>query len=91
MHIRRVLQFVKEGKKAPFGVIRTDSVTAKKLMARFSQLHLIDGILFRKYNDNSEDISQLVIPESLKTFVIQRLHDAMGYQGRERTTALIRS
>ena len=82
---------MKEGKKPPFGVIRTDSVTVKKLMAKFSQLHLIDGILFRKYNHNGEDISQLVIPESLKTFVIQRLHDVMGHQGRERATALIRS
>ena len=91
IHISRVLQFVKEEKKPPFREIRNDAVTVKKLVAKFSHLQLVDGILYRRYNDNGEDMSQLVIPESLKSFVLQQLHDATGHQGRERTTALIRS
>ena len=91
IHISRALQFVKEGKKPSFGEIRNDSITSRKLLAKFSQLQLVDGILYRRYSDNGEDISQLVIPESLKSFVLQQLHDATGHQGKERTSALVRS
>ena len=90
IHISRVLHFMKEGRKPGYAEIKRDSLCVRRMLRKFSQMHLVDGILFRKYLDNGE-VTQLVIIESPKSLVLQQLHDAVGHQGKERTGALVRS
>ena len=91
IHISRVLHFVKDGRKPGYAEVKRDSLCVRRMLRKFSQMHLVDGILFRKYLDNGEEVTQLVIPESLKSLVLQQLHDAAGHQGKEHTGALVRS
>lgn len=48
------------------------------------------GVLYRQVILSGEEVLQLVLPASLKTQVLQQLHDEHGHQGAERTTQLIR-
>ncbi|VDH96354.1 Hypothetical predicted protein [Mytilus galloprovincialis] len=49
-----------------------------------------NGILYRKISDiECGECKQLVIPETLKHYVLETLHNLSGHQGTERTLALL--
>ncbi len=48
------------------------------------------GVLYHQVILSGDEVLQLVLPTSLKTQVLQQLHDEHGHQGAERTTELIR-
>ena len=51
---------------------------------------LSGGVLHRKATLNGQDFLQLVLPPGYQDIVFQALHDDLGHQGRDRTTALIK-
>lgn len=62
----------------------------RRLLWQWSKIEKIDDVLYRKVKDNLGEITyQLLLPMSLKTLVIQSLHDSAGHQGIERTLSLI--
>lgn len=51
------------------------------------QLH---GVLYRKTSVGGEERFQLLLPEALRSDLLQALHDDLGHQGRDRTTSLFK-
>lgn len=50
-----------------------------------------EGVLYRRVIlPSGDEVLQLVLPASLKTQVLQQLHNEHGHQGAERTTDLVR-
>lgn len=48
-------------------------------------------ILYRRHQDNGKITYQLVLPEELRTVVLQSLHNDMGHLGTERNLDLVRT
>jgi len=61
------------------------------LLRELSKLELIDGILYRRGQDNKQTSYQLVLPEECRSTVLKSLHDDMGHMGIERTLDLART
>jgi hypothetical protein len=77
------LNFVEQGKP-------TTQVLAKQTKPEFDSLLIDNGILYRKISDiECGECKQLVIPETLKHYVLETLHNLSGHQGAERTLALL--
>ena len=73
-------------------IAREQSRGVKLLLKQFDRLRLISGILYREVRDPSLGIlRQLILPAEMKPEVLTALHDAMGHQGVERTTRLMKS
>ena len=61
------------------------------LIKQWDRMVIIEGVLYRKLREPEMGyIQQLVLPEKLKERVLRGLHDELGHQGVERTSALIR-
>ncbi|XP_049334999.1 uncharacterized protein LOC125802000 [Astyanax mexicanus] len=52
---------------------------------------MIDGVLYRRRQEENRNLYQLVLPVELRPIVLQSLHDEMGHMGVERTLDLVRS
>ena len=62
----------------------------KKLLRKFDSLLIDNGIIYRKISDiECGECKQLVIPETLKHYVLETLNNLSGHQGTERTLALL--
>lgn len=61
------------------------------LLRELNKLVLIESILYRKRQDNEHISHQLVLPDELRSTVLQSLHDDMGHMGFERTLDLART
>lgn len=63
-----------------------------KLLKQWKRLQVKDGVVYRQcyHPQGGEAFLQLLLPTSLKTMVMQQLHDEHGHQGVERTTELVR-
>lgn len=85
--LSRVIDAVQKGTKCSQPRL---SLPVKKYMAKFVDLKLIKGILYRVFTEEGEIVQQLCLPASLKHIVMKELHDKCGHQGKERTLALAR-
>ncbi|CAG2186291.1 unnamed protein product [Mytilus edulis] len=84
-----VLNFVEQGKLTTQMLTR-QTKPVKKLLRKFDSLVIDNGILYRKINDiECGECKQLVIPETLKHYVLETLHNLSGHQRTERTLALL--
>lgn len=63
-----------------------------KFLKQWKRLQVKDGVVYRQcyHPQGGEAFLQLLLPTSLKTMVMQQLHDEHGHQGVERTTELVR-
>ncbi|KAL0148953.1 hypothetical protein M9458_055757 [Cirrhinus mrigala] len=63
-----------------------------KLLKQWKRLQMKDGVLYRQchHSQGGKAFLQLVLPASLRTTVMQQLHDDHGHQGVERTAELVR-
>jgi len=50
----------------------------------FNNLHIKRGILYRKSQDNEQEISQLVLPSVYRNQVLQGLHNDIGHPGKNK-------
>ncbi|CAC5384342.1 unnamed protein product [Mytilus coruscus] len=84
-----VLNFVEQGKLTT-QMLTKQTKPVKKLLRKFDSLVIDNGILYRKINDiECGECKQLVIPETLRYYVLETLHNLSGHQGTERTLALL--
>ncbi|CAC5380194.1 unnamed protein product [Mytilus coruscus] len=84
-----VLNFVEQGKLTT-QMLTKQTKPVKKLLRKFDSLVIDNGILYRKINDiECGECKQLVIPETLKHYALETLHNLSGHQGTERTLALM--
>jgi len=56
----------------------------------FKHFHMIRGILYRKTEDNGQQVNQLVLPSAFTHQVLQGLHNDVGHPGKDRTSSLVR-
>jgi hypothetical protein len=87
-HIAIILKFLSLQKKPATREYEREAVQVKTLMSKWDQLHVVNNILIRCITINGESKQVIVLPLTLRTTVLQQLHDFMGHQGIERTTQL---
>jgi transposase InsO family protein len=68
----------------------TQGKSARKVLKLWIQLVDCEGVLYRTVKDNGREVKQLLLPESLKTNVLEAVHDQVGHQGAEKTLQLAR-
>ncbi|KAL1266423.1 hypothetical protein QQF64_002098 [Cirrhinus molitorella] len=88
--LREVIFHLELGDK-PSPTVRKELPTFPLFLKEWNRLELRDGVLYRKKQENSLLIYQLVLPEELRPLVMSSLHDDMGHLGVERTVDLVRS
>ena len=69
----------------------TFSSVVARLARNLDKLVMINGVLFRRKQNDSQEINQLLVPSSCVEKVLHGLHDDIGHPGRDRTLSLIQS
>lgn len=88
--IGKVISLLESGSNIPAG-FKADSSDLHLILKEWKRLELKDDLLYRKRFSGTESIMQFVLPEALRSTVLQNLHDNMGHLGMERTVELVRS
>uniref|UniRef100_A0A8C6PSX4 Gypsy retrotransposon integrase-like protein 1 n=3 Tax=Nothobranchius TaxID=28779 RepID=A0A8C6PSX4_NOTFU len=88
--IGRVIQLLMTDNKPPTDTIAEPPVVLN-LLREWKRFEFQNDLLYRRRQLGPETSLQLVLPDSLRSTVMQSLHDDMGHLGVERTTDLIRS
>lgn len=88
--IGKVISLLESGSNLPAG-FKADSSDLHLILKEWKRLELKDDLLYRKRFSGTETIMQFVLPEALRSTVLQNLHDNMGHLGMERTVELVRS
>nr|XP_006823845.1 PREDICTED: gypsy retrotransposon integrase-like protein 1-like [Saccoglossus kowalevskii] len=68
-----------------------ETKSVRKLLRNWKRIHEEDGVLYCVVYDAGNKIKQLILPSMLKEKVLNAVHDQVGHQGAEKTTALVRS
>ncbi|RXN35846.1 Retrovirus-related Pol polyprotein from transposon 412 [Labeo rohita] len=88
--IREVLTYLESGEKPP-PVVRKEIPDIPFYLREWDRLEMKEGILYRRRQDGDSITYQLVLPEELRSFAVNQLHNQMGHMGIERTMDLVRS
>lgn len=88
--LREVIHQMETSEKIP-PMVREELPEIPLLLRELNKLELVEGILYRKRQDNEQTSYQLVLPEELRPTVLQSLHDDMGHMGIDRTLDLART
>lgn len=88
--IGRVIALIESGNTFPTN-LKYESPDLQLILRQWNHLELKHGILHRRRLDGKEVSYQLVLPEKLRSRVLESLHDEMGHMGIERTLDLVRS
>lgn len=84
--ISRIVDCVKNGTKPAQPIERTMSTYLRE----WSNLVILQGVLYRKTMVLGDDRLQIVLPDILRQDIFKALHDDLGHQGRDRTTSLFK-
>ena len=71
--------------------IRQYPETARILLAQWTSLFVVEGVLYRRFHlpDGSTRFLQIVLPTSLRRAYIERLHAELGHFGQVKTCAAV--
>ena len=83
--ISKMVQCVTQCKKPTRYELRMETPQFRKLSAKWKQLVLTDGLLYRNTIINGLPTKVLVLPQSIRSIILRQLHDFSGHQGVERT------
>lgn len=86
--IREVLIYLESGEIPP-PVVRKEIPDFPFYLREWDRLEVKEGVLYRRRQDGDSITHQLVLPEELRSFAINQLHDQMGHMGIERTLDLV--
>lgn len=94
-HIGKILKrFVNNQEKPKWEEISMESVPVKTLWAKWKRLEVRDGVLHRKWEDESGKriTYQLLVPELYRADILKSLHDAVtaGHLGVNKTLSRVR-
>ena len=64
--------------------------TARKLLREWKRITERDGVLYRGFQLNGQEIRQLILAGSLKSKVLSSVHDDLRHQAVEKTTVIVR-
>ncbi|XP_023181681.1 uncharacterized protein LOC111606158 [Xiphophorus maculatus] len=88
--VREVIHQLETGEKIP-PTVRSELPEISLLLRELAKLEMIDGILYRRRQENEQHIYQLVLPADLRESVLHSLHNDMGHPGMDRTLGLVRA
>ena len=88
-NIQRVKVLLGVGKKPSKRQMVKESPATRKLLKQWSKFTMHSGILYRLVQVNGREVRQLVLPASLRTAVLESIHDEGGHQMAARTLALV--
>ena len=86
----RVLYWLKRKESLTGNQIKKEQKDVRKLLNQKDKLHIENAVLFKRSNDETGEIRQLVLPECLRDKVLESIHNHAGHQGVERTLSLLR-
>jgi hypothetical protein len=69
----------------------TESTDFRTYFKEWDKLCIKNGVLYRKRQQEGEDVLQIVLPISERETALTGLHDDVGHMGRTRTLDLVRS
>jgi hypothetical protein len=88
LHIGRVLKWVQEGRKPPEEEIKRFGPETGNLWSQFESLTLVDGLLYRKFEDEAGNVKylQLCLPSKLVPDVLEISHNipTSGHLGAQK-------
>lgn len=87
--IQTIIDYIKNGARPSATRVVADNID-RRYMKIWDQLTLTNGVLYRKTRFQNKEVKQLVLPASIHHDVFAALHDDLGHQGRDRSTALFR-
>lgn len=88
--LQEVIAQIESGEKLP-PTVRKELPDIPFLLREWNRLEMQNDVLYRRRQDNGRVTYQLVLPEELRTIVLQSLHNDMGHLGTERTLDLVRT
>ena len=83
--IKPFIKYVREGIKP-----KAADVGPTPLLRQFSQLRLVDDVLYRVVFIGEDRKRQLVLPTAHIQTILEALHDAMGHPGKDRMLSFTR-
>ena len=90
--ISRIWHYLKKGHKPTCRQMRHETPKTRKLFRKWDKITEKDGILYlSSVYPNIGKVTQLLLPEKLKSTVLESLHNNAGHQGYKRTLILIRT
>ena len=82
-----VLRAMEKGEKPRYNLLKTKSLEARLLVQRWRKLEVIDGVLWRRFEDDRGrgSYTQLVVPRALRDGVLGELHAGVvgGHLGED--------
>lgn len=92
--LNRVIDWVKSGNKPVWADISFMGETAKHYLSRYDYLKMNNGVVCHAWEtaQGRQPILQVAIPKSMKTLVLQQLHNSItgGYLGVTKTLSKVR-
>ena len=83
-----------EANEKPTDDLKGKSKAVKCLIQLYKKLEIIDGVLWRNFEDDGGKVSwkQLIVPKSLRAEVLRELHAGVfgGHLGQEKTTERVK-
>lgn len=67
-----------------------ETKNARKLLREWKRIKEEDSILYRVIHIHGQEVKQLILPDALKSKVMTSVHDDLGHQGIDKTTAIAR-
>ena len=89
-NLERVFYWLEIGHKPTLRQMSKEKGEVRKILRKYHLLQLKDGVLYLTSKGLDGEFLQMVLPESLRSQVLESLHDCSGHQGRERTLALVK-
>ena len=92
--LEQFIGWKEKGKKPYIKDIKTLHPTVRALYPQWKYLKLVQGVLYRSSQDSvsKQWVSQLVVPESMRSEIFKQLHGSIlgGHLGRTRTIEAVR-
>ena len=88
--LSRVVYWMKRKESLTVRQIKREQKDVRKFLNQREKLFIENSVLYKRSNDETGEVHQLVLPECLREKVLESIHNHAGHQGVERTHSLLR-